>query len=298
MNGRVAESLRTLLILGRVSNLPTVWSNCLAAWMLAQGGGILHPNAHGWVRLLAAMLGCSLLYVAGMVLNDAFDVKWDAVHRPERPIPSGRIQRRTVAMLGTVLLAGGLCVLIPISGLWACALAGTILLYNLIHKHLWVGLPLMAGCRALIYPSVGAGLWFPPLQFAALFMACWILLISVLAATETTPRSLPRLLTLPLLVVPATLAFRTPDYDCFNDFAIAVIPWLAFLAWRIVPKVRKLTSANLVPDLLAAIPLVDLAIVAPLRSGNAGLIEQHIDYLPFLALTAAALIWRRTIPPS
>ena len=33
--------LRTLLILGRVSNLPTVWSNCLAGWLLDGGGARL-----------------------------------------------------------------------------------------------------------------------------------------------------------------------------------------------------------------------------------------------------------------
>ena len=37
MNQKLASQLRTLLILGRVSNLPTVWSNCLAGWWLALG---------------------------------------------------------------------------------------------------------------------------------------------------------------------------------------------------------------------------------------------------------------------
>ena len=34
------SKLRTLLILGRVSNLPTVWSDCLAAWWLGGGGNV------------------------------------------------------------------------------------------------------------------------------------------------------------------------------------------------------------------------------------------------------------------
>ena len=28
---------KALLLLGRVSNLPTIWSNCLASWLLAGG---------------------------------------------------------------------------------------------------------------------------------------------------------------------------------------------------------------------------------------------------------------------
>src|SRR5881392_1903166 len=64
---------RTLLVLGRVSNLPTVWSNCLAGWLLGGGGR--------WALLAWACVGTSLLYVAGMFLNDAFDFNFDRQHR-------------------------------------------------------------------------------------------------------------------------------------------------------------------------------------------------------------------------
>src|SRR3954452_796413 len=85
---RVASSRaplwRTLLVLGRVSNLPTVWSNCLAAWLLGGGG-------KNWDRFALVCSGATLLYIGGMYLNDAFDANFDAQHRRERPIPSGRI---------------------------------------------------------------------------------------------------------------------------------------------------------------------------------------------------------------
>src|SRR5215469_15374724 len=80
--------LRVLLVLGRVSNLPTVWSNCLAAWLL--GGAGPRP------RFFCLTLGATLLYTAGMFLNDAFDAGFDRQYRPERPIPSGLISRPTV----------------------------------------------------------------------------------------------------------------------------------------------------------------------------------------------------------
>ena len=90
---------RTLLILGRVSNLPTVWSNCLAGWLLAGGGA--------WSRFAALCGGASLLYIGGMFLNDACDVRFDTAHRQERPIPSGAISARAVWRLSAVLLLGG-----------------------------------------------------------------------------------------------------------------------------------------------------------------------------------------------
>ena len=65
------------LALGRVSNLPTVWTNALAGVVLAGG-------AAGDARLPWIVLAVSLCYVAGMYLNDAFDRDFDARHRPER----------------------------------------------------------------------------------------------------------------------------------------------------------------------------------------------------------------------
>ena len=92
-------SLRTLLVLGRVSNLPTVWTNCLAGWLLAGGGE--------WSRFAWLGAGATLVYVGGMFLNDAFDAEFDTQHRRERPIPSGAISREAVWLWSAVLLAAG-----------------------------------------------------------------------------------------------------------------------------------------------------------------------------------------------
>ena len=86
------SKLRALLVLGRVSNLPTVWSNCLAGWLLGGGGE--------WNRFAELCGGATLLYVGGMYLNDAFDAEFDAEYRRERPIPSGVISRGSVWRLG------------------------------------------------------------------------------------------------------------------------------------------------------------------------------------------------------
>src|SRR5689334_25098030 len=79
-----ARYLRSLLLLGRVSNLPTVWSNCLAGWMLSEGGS--------WGRFALLGFAATCLYVGGMYLNDAFDSQVDRQHRPERPVRSKAIR--------------------------------------------------------------------------------------------------------------------------------------------------------------------------------------------------------------
>jgi len=73
--------LRALLELSRVlSNLPTVWTNVLAAWIIASGANWQWNPALGWL-----LLGASLIYSAGMILNDACDVAWDREHRRRTP---------------------------------------------------------------------------------------------------------------------------------------------------------------------------------------------------------------------
>src|ERR1035441_4415748 len=113
----MAASLRrAFLVLGRVSNLPTVWSNCLAAWLLAGGGE---------TKRFVLMLGSgSCLYLGGMFLNDGCDVEFDRRHRRERPIPSGSISCGAVwASAGVALLTGTLLAL-PLGGLaWGWTLA-------------------------------------------------------------------------------------------------------------------------------------------------------------------------------
>src|ERR1044071_2608032 len=136
-----AKQLRTLLVLGRVSNLPTVWSNCLAAWWLGGGGNY-------W-KLPFLFLGIGLLYTGGMFLNDAFDEEFDRQRRQERPIPTGKITPRLVWQLGFVQLVAGIFLLLFCGQLAAGAaflLALFILLYNFSHKFFTASPWLMGAC--------------------------------------------------------------------------------------------------------------------------------------------------------
>ena len=106
LGGRAARrmNLAVALRLGRVSNLPTVWTNALAGIVLA-GGHVADP------RTLPLIAAFSLFYVAGMYLNDAYDAEIDARERPERPIPSGRVSAETVFTAGFAMMALGLALL-------------------------------------------------------------------------------------------------------------------------------------------------------------------------------------------
>jgi 4-hydroxybenzoate polyprenyltransferase len=148
------------LRLGRVSNLPTVWTNVLAGAVLSGA-----PLALG--RVLALMLGLSFFYVAGMYLNNAFDAGYDRQHRPARRIPSGAVAASAMFGAGAVLLGIGLVLLLVLcfapgvatvcpvfaGGL---ALTATILVYDAWHKGNPIGPVLMGLCRALVYVTAAA----------------------------------------------------------------------------------------------------------------------------------------------
>ncbi len=146
-------SWRTALKLGRVSNLPTVWSNVIAATALAGGAA--------WHSIVVMALAMSALYIGGMYLNDAFDRNIDAKQRPSRPIPAGEAPVGMVFAIGFGLLALGTIVFSMFG--WQTAvgclvLCGVIILYNWHHKGNPLSPLLMGLCRALVYIVTAAAL--------------------------------------------------------------------------------------------------------------------------------------------
>lgn len=140
-------TLRPWLELARISNLPTVWTNILAAWILAGG-------KWDWQPLAWLLAGGSLIYIGGMFLNDAADAKFDREHRKERPIPSGRIPLSHAWIAGLGFLGSGFAMFVwgAQACIWLCgALVCAVVFYDLFHKP-WIGsVFIMGSCRTLLY---------------------------------------------------------------------------------------------------------------------------------------------------
>ncbi|MBM4075479.1 MAG: hypothetical protein FJ267_07530, partial [Planctomycetes bacterium] len=71
---------------------------------------IVGPPPEGWdnpSKFFGLLIASCCLYLSGMVFNDVFDRKQDAIERPSRPIPSGRVSLRTAILLGVILMAVG-----------------------------------------------------------------------------------------------------------------------------------------------------------------------------------------------
>ena len=259
-----ASHLRTLLILGRVSNLPTVWSNCFAAWTLA-GGGVAP-------RLALVLASGSCFYVGGMFLNDACDAEFDRQHRPERPIPTGLMSRSAVWAWGSGILLAGALLAVPLGGrALACALAllAAIVAYDFWHKRHPAALGLMAGCRLLLYLFAGiaaAGAAAPVVLTAAAGMAAYVLGISLLARHESGANSPPEWPLL-LLAAPAVTAGINFSAGVSGTTALAGILFITSLAFALLPlRQVKPQTGRAVGRLLAGIVFADclqVAAVAP-----------------------------------
>jgi len=291
--------LRTLLALGRVSNLPTVWSNCLAGWILAGGG----PRE----RFLLLCVAASFLYVAGMYLNDAFDAEFDRQHRHERPIPSGAISRGAVWALGLIWLCVGLAatallsfrpwaeIIDPGRGkttmMFGALLGAAILVYDAVHKAFVLSPVLMAICRFLLI-ALAASAGFVGITglsiWTAIVMAAYIVGLSYIARHESLPTAL-RYWPCIFLAAPVVLALIVNRGSWLLKgvlFSTVLVVWI-FQALRNAYWTGAKQVGRCVSGLLAGIVLVDLLSVADAP-------PQMV--LLFAALFALALLFQQFVP--
>ena len=191
--------LNSIFTLSRVSNLPTVWTNCLAAWTINQSlekivGQTPEWHQHSsfdWGVFGWLLLGASFVYAGGCILNDAFDQIFDQTYNPDRPIPSGQIKSSTVWIVGIMfLLIGGLLLL----GLSSCSLPlvfcliAAVLLYDWLHKK-WIGsVWIMGSCRTflwLVAASAGGQQISIPVWVGSLCVGGYVVGISLFARNES-----------------------------------------------------------------------------------------------------------------
>lgn len=242
--------MRPWLELARVSNLPTVWTNVTAGWLLA-GGGL------GWSdpRLLWLLLAGSLMYTGGMILNDAADVGYDRAHRAERPIPSGRVSAGMAWAVGLLMLLGG--ALLAWLGADACGwltlgLVAAILFYDLYHKP-WSGAVwVMGACRVLLVWVAGtAGM---PDSGCPV---CWGLPRAVIAPG----------LALGAYIVGLTMVARmegrgTPPAPLASFFARALLYLPGVVAAAQVFSSERVVSGTLLKNLSQLLPLLFVMVLA------------------------------------
>lgn len=278
---------RTALKLGRVSNLPTVWSNVIAATALAGGAA--------WHVVVTLSAAISLMYVAGMFLNDAFDRNIDARERPERPIPAGEISADAVVVVGSTLLIVGIVALAAINdrvGFAGLALGGAILLYNWHHKGNPAAPFVMGLCRALVYVAAASAVTAtltPVVLVPAAAMLAYVAGLTYTARMESLNR-IGSLWPLFLLAAPVAVANTRMDFSALAILALAALACCAGRVAQLLHRRGPGEVSRAVGLLIAAIALNDALFAT----------TTGVDHAVFacLACFGLTLVLQRYVPAS
>jgi hypothetical protein len=255
--------IKTLASVARISNLPTVWTNVLAAAIVSQANGSSLPE---YDLLIFVMLALSLLYIAGMFLNDAYDSEWDKSHNKQRPIVSGEISRRSVWVIGWSLLLIGSLLLISqqnkTASIATVILASAIILYNALHKKFPAAAFIMGLTRFGVY-FISAAL-LAQIDNKLLLLASALLLyitgVTYLARQEQDNK-LTRYWPVLLLCAPLLATISSYQLPVYWLFAALYSGWVF---WQLKTKLFAV-STNIgaaIGSLLAAIPLIDALYLA------------------------------------
>lgn len=285
-------NLSLALRLGRISNLPTVWSNVFVGALLA-GAGLAEP------RLPLLMGALSLFYVGGMFLNDAFDREFDAMHRPERPIPSGQVSAREVFLIGFGLLALGMA---GVAGAgrgpdgfpaWralasSAALAAAIVFYNAHHKGNPLSPLVMGLCRVFVVLSAAFSVSTvlpPAVVLAAIALLCHLVGLTYIAKQEHLDR-IGKLWPLGFLAVPVlyglTLALSAPAAWLPLLLYAGVLVW----ALNLLRRRARGDVPRAVVTLIAGMSVLDAVVLA-----GGGQVPAAALAIAAFALTLALQRW-------
>jgi 4-hydroxybenzoate polyprenyltransferase len=147
--------LRAFAELGRISNLPTTFTNVLVGTSIALSSQqFVLQNGDAALRLVFIWIAIACFYVAGMAMNDFIDAKIDQSERPNRPIPSGRVSRSAALMfiIALVIVGLGICAAFSMHTLLVgMFLVALIVLYNLIHALIAASVIILGMTRGMVY---------------------------------------------------------------------------------------------------------------------------------------------------
>jgi 4-hydroxybenzoate polyprenyltransferase len=147
------NTLRGFLQLMRLPNVFTAMADVAMGFLYVWGDDDLSKLS----ALSLLVISSSLLYLGGMMLNDIVDRKLDAIERPRRPLPSGRVTLKAASIAcGIFLFFGAACGWLVsasigkiLPGVVATSLLACILLYDYLLKTKPLGPLAMGGCRML-----------------------------------------------------------------------------------------------------------------------------------------------------
>ena len=328
MTGTKRSKLGAWLQLLRLPNLLTVPGDPIVGFFSCESIRYFSSAEKGFVdvghvsMLIPCVAAAVLLYCAGLILNDLFDLKEDRRDRPERPLPSGRIGTTTAAVTAIVLTIGGVAAAAfngPLCAGIAAALALAVVTYNAGVKRIPIAGPLNMGlCRGLsvllglaISSSLHlgqstAGGFLAGENLAMLFswpfysvtpMILYIASITLIASRETKTTRMRIRPWLPAAIAAVWMScviYPWPQWNdvlsCLSLIVIATLPVAVAVicGWRLTGKPEPRVVQTVVGELVGNLLLIQAAVIY----FNSYSTMAHNEGIPFaIALALAYLVF-------
>jgi 4-hydroxybenzoate polyprenyltransferase len=184
--------LEDYLRLIRLPNLFTVPSNILVGYL-----ALIAPFHTDVLQLLLLATSSILLYASGLIFNDYFDIETDLKERPYRPLPSGKISKRTACTIGVASMVSANLAAFFAGGPNGCVVSGLVSIivisYNYKLKETNFGPVAMGLARSAnvilggspaLYLILQNNNLFARIAFITIFIFGYIFSISLLSRKE------------------------------------------------------------------------------------------------------------------
>jgi 4-hydroxybenzoate polyprenyltransferase len=303
--------LRQFLLLIRLPNIFTTPSNILTGYFAVF---LPYGNVDA-LQLSYLIFSSALLYVAGIVFNDYFDIEIDLRERPYRPLPSKSITTKKALLIGimSLLSANLLAFLAGVSSFVVCIVLSAIVIgYDYRLKNTLIGPIVMGSTRALnIILGASPELFVVTLPngnyllvriiFVSLCLLAYVLSISLLSRKEIVAReehveekydANRKTVAISFLIVFAVVISIT--FAVFlGIFKIEIFAGLALFSFIMVVTFRQtnfhdsLTIQNAIKYMVISIIVLDSAFITGLTGSYYGLL--------ILVLVPAALLSSREL---
>lgn len=186
----------------RLPNLFSAASNILPGYCIIVATIPSSFSNTNVLHLAGLMVTSSLLYMAGIVFNDYFDIEIDKKERPTRPLPSGNVSKRkalTIA-ISSMIAANIISLVISwMSFVFAVILTAIIIAYDSRLKHKTFTGPISMSFARFVNVILGASPAFPVLilsresitmlLFIATMLFLYIFSISILSKKEVRSKA-------------------------------------------------------------------------------------------------------------
>lgn len=244
-----AINIKAYLQLTRPANIITAIADIWAGFAVS-GAAVLLLSQHAGtgdtfvLPLIWLSLSTIGLYGGGVAFNDVFDAKLDAIERPERPIPSGKVKKSNAIWMATLLIALGVLAAFQVnlwSGFIALAVGLLAVLYDAWGKHQAIFGPINMGlCRAgnlLLGISVIPEL-LPDFWALGLIPLAYVSAITMISRGEVHGKNKNALiggLVIYILIIASLLFIAFME----GNAGWMVIPFVGLFAYMILPPLIK-----------------------------------------------------------